>query len=149
MELQYNEATRSKIWKVVMVTSSIVIVLVGVYLMIRLFTNNPLAGTWQYEDGDMRLTLKNKHRGVVRIQGMEEGTTVDVKVEYTLDKEEKTLRIQANKKATDRLLKKGYSKELLENQMDVITNTFDYSVEEDRLTLSEREYGDQLVFRKQ
>ena len=42
MELQYNETARSKVWRMVMVSSSIVIVLVGVYLMIRLFTNNPL-----------------------------------------------------------------------------------------------------------
>ena len=62
-----------------MVSSSIVIVLVGVYLMIRLFTNNPLEGAWQYEDGDILLILKNEHQGIVRLQGMEEGTTIDVK----------------------------------------------------------------------
>lgn len=132
-----------------MVSSSIVIVLVGVYLMIRLFTNNPLEGAWQYEDGDILLILKNEHQGIVRLQGMEEGTTIDVKVDYTLNKEEKTLSIHESKEETDRLVKKGYSRELLENQMGVITNTFDYNVEKDRLTLSEREYGDQMVFLKQ
>lgn len=149
MELQYNETARNKVWRIVMVSSSIVIVLVGVYLMIRLFTNNPLEGAWQYEDGDILLILKNEHQGIVRLQGTEEGTTIDVKVDYTLNKEEKTLSIHESKEETDRLVKKGYSRELLENQMGVITNTFDYNVEKDRLTLSEREYGDQMVFLKQ
>ena len=95
------------------------------------------------------MILKNEHQGIVRLQGMEEGTTIDVKVDYTLNKEEKTLSIHESKEETDRLVKKGYSRELLENQMGVITNTFDYNVEKDRLTLSEREYGDQMVFLKQ
>lgn len=149
MELQYNETARSKVWRMVMVSSSIVIVLVGVYLMIRLFTNNPLEGAWQYEDGDILLILKNGHQGIVRLPGTEEGTTIDVKVDYTLNKEEKTLSIHESKEETDRLVKKGYSRELLENRMGIITNTFDYNVEKDRLTLSEREYGDQMVFLKQ
>lgn len=148
MELQYNEAKRSKIWKAVMISSSILIVLIGIYLAVRLFAHNPLEGRWQYEDGDILLIMKNKRQGIIHLQDLEEGKTLDIKVDCTINKDEKTLSIRENQEEIERLVKKGHSREALETQMSVLTNTFDYNVEKDRLILSEREYGDQLVFLK-
>ena len=37
---------------------------------------------------------------------------------------------------------------MLENALSSVITTFDYSVDHERLTLTEREYGEQMVFIK-
>lgn len=39
--------------------------------------------------------------------------------------------------------------ESIEEAVDSLRDTFDYSVDQDTLTLSEREYGDQIILIKQ
>ena len=41
-----DEAKRSKIWTVVTLVSSVLIVLIAVFLLTKLFTTNPLEGSW-------------------------------------------------------------------------------------------------------
>ena len=41
-----------------------------------------------------------------------------------------------------------YTKEDLEAVVDTLTGTFSYSVDKKQLTLSEREYGEQMIFTK-
>ena len=38
------------------------------------------------------------------------------------------------------------TEETVKNEADQITSSYDYSVEQDEMTLTEREYGDQLTF---
>lgn len=42
----------------------------------------------------------------------------------------------------------SYQKEDLEAVVDTLTGTFSYSVDKKQLTLSEREYGEQMIFTK-
>ena len=39
-----------------------------------------------------------------------------------------------------------YTEEMLENALSPVTTSFDYSVDQEELTLTEREYGEQFVF---
>ncbi len=46
---------RSKIWRVVTLVSSVLIILIAVYLLTRMFTTNPVVGTWESEDATIAL----------------------------------------------------------------------------------------------
>ena len=66
-----------------------------------------------------------------------------------MDKEEKTIIITADESELKDMAEKSdgqYTEDALENALDSIVDTFDYSVDQGQLTLTEREYGDQLIF---
>ena len=50
-----DEAKRSKIWTVVTAVTSVLIVIVAIFLLMKMFTGNPLEGSWADEDGNMSL----------------------------------------------------------------------------------------------
>lgn len=146
-----DEAKRSKIWRIATSVSSVLIVLIAVYLLIKLFTSNPLEGSWEDEDGNFAMTIRPKGAVVVTLPELAEDTDVDVKMEYTLDKDEKTISMHLGEEEVQRLSERSqgqYTEETLRSAVDVIDTTFNYSVDQGQLTLTEREYGEQLIFLK-
>lgn len=147
-----DEAMRSKIWRVVMTVSSILIILIAIYLLTKMFTTNPLEGKWTDEDGTYKLNIKSNGSMIVTIPEIAEGTGVDVPMDYSMDKDEKTVTIREDESVLNDLSDCSdglYTVEMLENALSMITTTFDYSVDRDQLTLTEREYGEQMVFMKE
>ena len=72
-------------------------------------------------------------------------------MKYTIDKEGKTITIAEDPDAIEKAVKKSdgeYTEEMLENALSSITTTFDYSVDHEQMTLTEREYGEQMIFIK-
>lgn len=55
-----DEEKRSKAWRVVMISATIIIMLVAVFFITRLFVENPLKGTWKSEDNNMTLMFNDK-----------------------------------------------------------------------------------------
>lgn len=146
-----DEAKRSKIWRITTAVSSVLIVVIAVYLLTKLFTSNPLEGSWEDEDGNFAMTIKSNGTVVITLPELAENTDVDVKMNYTLDKDEKTISMHLDEEEIQRLSEKSdgqYTKEMLESAVDVIDTTFNYSVDHSQLTLTEREYGEQLIFLK-
>ena len=74
-----------------------------------------------------------------------DGRFQKVELEYRMDKQDKTVSVRPEEMEEDTgiLADQG-----LEANFGLMTATFDYSVEGDTLTLTEREYGEQLVFKK-
>ena len=71
---------------------------------------------------------------------------------YTLNKEEKTITITADESGFQKLADQSqgqYTEEEIRNVLESVVTTFDYSVDQERLTLTEREYGEQLVLVKE
>ena len=66
---------------------------------------------------------------------------------YALDKEEKTITIHPDEEELERLSGQ-YAKEELLHTVNSVATTFNYSVDKSRLTLTEREYGEQMIFLK-
>ena len=146
-----DEAKRSKIWTVVTLVSSVLIVLIAVFLLTKLFTTNPLEGTWEDEDGNFVLTVKGNNSLTVNVPDLAEDYSADIKMDYVLDKDEKTVTIKMNDSEVAKAVKRSdgiLTEETLENALSSVTTTFDYSVDRDTLTLTEREYGEQMVFTK-
>ena len=114
-----------------------------------MFTTNPLEGSWIGEDGRYNLKVKSKGTVVVTIPEIAEKTSVEVALPYSIDKENKTVTIKLDEEELNRLAEKSdgqYTTETLQNALAPIVTSFDYSVEQERLTLVEREYGEQLTF---
>lgn len=146
-----DEDKRNRLWRTAILVSSVLIVLIAVYMLTKMFTTNPLEGRWQDEGSNMELTIKAGGEAVVKVTEIAESQNADVEVKmnYTLDKDSKIITIQTDEKELEKLAAKAdgkYTKEMLKSALSQIASTFDYSVEQGRLTLTEREYGDQLVF---
>ena len=147
-----DEAKRSKIWRIVTLVSSVLIIVIAIFLLTKLFTATPLEGTWVDEDRSLRLSLKSNGTIDVNVPEVAEDISVGVKQNYTMDKEEKTITIKADESEFEKLAEKSdgkYTQEDLKNALDSVTTTFDYSVDQEQLTLTEREYGEQMTFIKE
>ena len=46
MLMEQNEKGRDTIWSVVMAVTTVLILLIGIFFLTKLFTANPLEGTW-------------------------------------------------------------------------------------------------------
>ena len=135
-----DEAKRSKIWTVVTAVTSVLIV-----------TGNPLEGSWVDEDGNMNLKIGRDGQMTVSIPASGEGNDTEVPMTYTLNKESKTISIQEDDVKIQEIAEKShgqYTAETLKNAVQSIGTTFEYSIDDGTLTLTEREYGEQMMFNK-
>ena len=138
-----DEEKRSRIWRIVTTVSSALIVIIGIYLLTKMFTTNPLEGEWIDENG--RIDLNIKSNGTMTMM------VLDFAVKYIIDKDDKIITISSKDSELEKLAEKSdghYTKEDLEAVVDTLTGTFSYSVDKKQLTLSEREYGEQMIFTK-
>lgn len=143
-----DEAKRSKIWRIVMMVSSVVIILIAIYLLVKVFTGNPLQGSWVNEDSNIEMTIKNGSTLTLTVPDLAEESKVDVKLEYSLDKEDKIFTISEDKEELTKLAEESkgmYTEEALEAALGSYMTSFSYSIDGGQLTLTEREYGDQMV----
>ncbi len=147
-----DEVKRSQIWRIVMTVSSVLIIVGAVLLLMKLFTTNPLEGEWTDEDGVFDMSISKDGTMILTIPEAEEAVSVDVNMRYTLNKEEKTITIMADESGFQKLADQSqgqYTEEEIRNVLESVVTTFDYSVDQERLTLTEREYGEQLVLVKE
>ena len=134
-----DEAKRSKIWRVVTLVSSVLIILIAVYLLTRMFTTNPVVGNWESEDATIQ----------VDITDIAENTDAAVEMNYSVDMKSKIITITKDEEQIDKAVEKAdgaYTKEDLENVLDDLDSSFSYSIDGNQLTLTEREYGEQFTF---
>lgn len=68
-----DEAKRSKIWTVVTSVTSVLIIIVAIFLLMKMFTGNPLEGSWTDEDGNMNLKISRDGQMTVTIPASGEG----------------------------------------------------------------------------
>lgn len=146
-----DEEKRSKIWRMVIAGASIVLFIVIVYFLFSLFAGNPLEGTWKSEESNLQLTIRGGDSATASWSEIAEASNVKVKMNYTLDKENKTIAFKVDDAEIEKVVKNsnaGLTKTALETEISMLETTFDYSLEKRKLTLSEREYGEQIVFVK-
>ena len=91
-----DEAKRSKIWRIVTSVSSVLIIIIAIFLLTKLFTTNPLEGDWASDDGNLNMSIKSNGKMSVTISEVADVSDVTVNMNYTMDKEEKTIIITAD-----------------------------------------------------
>ena len=117
----------------------------------NLFTSNPLEGNWESEDTGLMLSIKSNDSMVVSLPEVSGDTDVELKMSYSINRDRKTITIKGDETAFAEVAEasKGqYTEEILETAFGSAAATFDYSVDGGQLTLTEREYGEQMVFKK-
>lgn len=151
MSRKRDEEKRSRLWDVVMTVATALIVIVAVFFIVKLFTANPLEGTWKYQDRDLVLAIRGNNDMSVRLSGVYEDSNIKIRLNYTIDKDEKTISIKADEASLKEAAEgsdSAFTVSGLESEISILTNTFNYNVEKNKLTLTEREYGDKIVFQK-
>lgn len=146
-----DEAERSKIWTVVTAVTSVLIVIIAIFLLMKMFTGNPLEGSWTDEDGNMDLKIGRNGQMTVILPASGDGEETQVPMTYTLSKESKTISIQEDDNKIQEIAEKSngqYTEETLKNAVQSIGTTFEYSIDGGTMTLTEREYGEQMMFNK-
>ncbi len=132
MIYENNEEKRNTLWRTVLSVSSVIIIIIVVFFIVRLFTGNPLEGIWVNEDTGAVLEIRDD--GEVTLTEAEGGKTEEgILMTYIVDTKTKTFTVQ-----TDSAYAEG-----------VLSGSYDYNIEGDTLTLTEREYGDQIVFMRE
>ena len=147
-----DEEKRSRIWRIVTAVSSVLIIVGAALLLAKLFMSNPLEGRWADEDGSFDMSILKDGSVVFTILEAEEDASMDITMRYTMDKEAKTITITADEAGFRELADESsgqYTEEEIKNAVKSVITTFDYSVDQERLTLTEREYGEQLVLVKE
>ena len=146
-----DEAKRSKICTVFTAVTSVLIVIIAIFLLMKMFTGNPLEGSWTDEDGNMDLKIGRNGQMTVILPASGDGEETQVPMTYTLSKESKTISIQEDDNKIQEIAEKSngqYTEETLKNAVQSIGTTFEYSIDGGTMTLTEREYGEQMMFNK-
>ncbi len=130
MIYENNEEKRSIIWRAILAVSSVLIIIIAVFFIVKLFTGNPLEGTWIDEDSGNILIISGN--GELSLTPAASNDTDEAfTAECDVDTKTKVLTVRTEND--------GYAE-------GTLSGTYSYNVEQDTLTLTEREYGDQLVF---
>jgi len=143
-----DEEKRSKLWHVTMVVSTLVIIAVGIYFITRMFVANPLEGTWVYEDRDIILVFADDGEATIQGSDLFDDSGISLALRYTFDASAKTITIKSDQKEFQQVMELFDGADTAEYVLGTYGMTFDYSIENQQLTLSEREYGSNLVFIK-
>ena len=147
-----DEVKRSRLWRIALLVSSVLIVLVVIFLLTKLFTTNPLEGSWEDENGKISLSVEPDGTASVTVSEAETGQVIQVPMKYTIDRDEKTVTIEKDLQAIREAVEESdgnLTQESMEAAAESLDDSFDYSVDQDTLTLSEREYGDQIILIRQ
>lgn len=147
-----EEVKRSRLWRIVMTVSSVLIIVIAAFFLVKMFRSNPLEGTWRSEDSDLVLSIKRSNSLTVSIPEALEGEGIKMTLDYSIDKEEKTISIKMDESAKEKAVKNSKGQltgDTVESAMSSLLTTFDYSVDQKELTLTEREYGEQMLFIKE
>lgn len=146
-----DEEKRSRIWSRGMIISSIIIVFVAVYLLIKIFNENPVAGEWMDDDGNYAVNFLNN--GTFIVTDFTEGEEAEkLELLYKLDKESRIIAVSSDEKVLENIMEVSDSEHMedaLETELNDQTVVFNYSVDNNQLILTGREYGEQMILIKE
>ena len=101
-----DEKERSFLFRIVIWTASVLIIVVAAYFLIRSFVKNPIAGTWEYQDDNITMTIQSDDKVELQFDHLQEVSGLEVTLDCQVDKSEKTLVIQAPEQSRiDQILK--------------------------------------------
>ncbi len=151
MNLVQDEERKNVFWKALIAVSSVLLIIIAAYFVYQLFTANPLEGTWVYEDSDLQMTIKDGQTAEFVLEEYAEKGTMTINMYYKVDVDQKTLSLYLSDDEAARIAKNTDGEVSVEEVrliFDSLEGTYDYNIEQNQLTLTEREYGEQMIFDK-
>lgn len=152
MNYAQDEERKNIFWKVLIAVSSVLLIVIAAYFVFQLFTANPLEGTWVYEDGDLRMTIKDGQTAEFVLEEYAEKGMMTITMYYKVDVDQKTLSLYLSDEEAARISENTNGEVSVEEVrliFDSLEGSYDYNIEQNQLTLTEREYGEQMIFDKQ
>lgn len=147
-----DEKERSFLFRIVIWTASVLIIAVAAYFLIRSFARNPIAGTWEYQDENITMIIQKDDKVILQFDSLQDVSKIKVTMDCRVDKSEKTLEIQGLQQSEIDKILSQYDNKITESAFETaisrFTTSFDYSMERQTLTLTDREYGEQMIFDK-
>ena len=148
MELKKkDEEKRTRYWKLILITSTLAIVLVAGFFLLRSVFGNPLEGTWVSEEAGYRIELDDENE--MQIETTVKEAYVEVDAIYVIDKSVKTITIKPELMSYEEAAEDAKGTVTgadIDAKLAELMTTFDYSLDGNTLTLTEREYGEQFIF---
>ena len=146
---QYEEDKRNKIWQGVMIGATTLIIVVVVFFLYKGFFGNPIEGTWMQDESSMTLKISGKENAVLTWDELFEGKELKVNLKCTLNKTEKQITFKVEQKELDEAAERiKEDPSMVESAISSVLTSFNYNLEGNELTLTEWDYGNQLVFTK-
>ena len=148
---QNDEKEKTKIWQILLLGSSFLIVLIAGFFVVTLVMKNPLEGHWSSKDQGYYLEIEdteeagNEMEVKVKIRDVQ----VEVDLYYELDKRAKVITLKADPISyTDAAADTNgvVTAQEIQAQLEEFVVSFEYSLDHDTLTLTEREFGQQFIF---
>ncbi len=143
---QRDEAKRSKAWVIVMLVSSAIILLIVAFLITNSVIGNPLEGEWLAEDKSYQLDIDDEE---ITVETTIDGQYVEVDLYYTLDKTDRIITLKSSTmsyaEAADDTDGKVAAAQI-DEAISEFLGSYNYSIEDGKLTLTKREFADEFVF---
>lgn len=133
-----------------MIISSVIIVFVAVYFLIKIMNENPVAGAWMDDDGNYAVNILNN--GKLYVTNFTEEEMGEMELLYKIDKDSRIIAISSDEKMLEDIMEVSESEHALdamETELNDQIVVFNYSVDNDQLVLTEREYGEQMILIKE
>lgn len=136
--------------RIVLLIAAVVLVIVAAFFAYEIFFGNPLQGKWTTSKGEYFITIE-KDEGATEVDAvvLVKEELVKVKLGCELDKKAKTITFSSNPDDYEEDVKEfegTVTAVELNEQLQELLNAFDYSLDKDTLTLTDREYGEKLIF---
>lgn len=134
-----------------MSVSSVLIIVIAAFFFIKLFTDNPMEGKWAYEDSNLTIQVKSNGTAVIQWQDEFEGADLSVEMQYDVNKDAKIFTLHKDEAAVKAAAEKSegiVTEEQVDSAVSALEGSYDYNIEQRQMTLTEREYGEQMVFMK-
>lgn len=150
MMTERDEKRRSILWRGAMAVSTALILIIFVFFILKLFTSNPLEGKWISEDNEMILYVGDNDRAVISWPQDSDDKYAQVSVKYELDKSAKTFTLHMDEQTfeSDEQMLTGDEAAAVRDIVEEMETSYNYSIEGNRLILTDREFGEQQVFHK-
>ena len=133
-----------------MVISSVIIIFVAVYFLIKVMNENPVAGEWMDDDGNYAINILNN--GTLYVTDFTGEETEEMELLYKIDKETRMIAISSDEKVLEDVMEVSdseHAEDAYELELNDQTVVFEYSVDNDQLILTERDYGEQMILIKE
>lgn len=142
-----DEEKRNVLWRVVTMSSTAVIILVLGFFITKSVFGNPLEGEWMGEETDYYLEIDDENE--LTLKGIINDVYTEVDLHYTIDKNAKTITIKPTYDSFEEAAENAdgvLAAREIDESLEYFTATFEYSLENKQMILTEREYGEQFVF---
>ena len=136
--------------RIILLLAAVVIIVVGIFFAKQLLLGNPIQGKWSTMKGDYYLIIEDDNEAELVV--LIEDKLVEMDIQYEMDKKTRMITfLLPTTSMYDEAVEEFDGKVSvaeLSDKVEVIFTSFEYSMEQDTLTLTEREYGEQMIFKR-